>query len=144
MQELLSDIERALVDNEKGGYFRQFKETVLLCEEDCADDIPRLVFQLEEYLSNKLALGNGSRNKQLFIECANYAQLLSNLKRVVDAISWYEKCDEILQKLNGNNPQEEIRQMKEVIYRGMAECYSLLDEKGKASHYRNKLKRICD
>ena len=134
------DIKRALVSSVDGGIFEQLAEKITATTETASTRPHMIVYDLESYLRDKMTDRDGREGDlKLIEEIANYAYLLERLKRLPDAVSWYETAVQVLDDLETRTNSG--ASMRAKIYEGIAFCYKHLDEHLKAAHYRRKAER---
>ncbi len=136
------NLNKALIGQKEGGVFELLRKTAAANGKGASGRNHAIVYDLELYLSNKIASHDGEENELLLAkEAANYALLLTDFNRLPDAVSWYETADNMVEKLPSRNEGGLIA-IRSQIYAGLAVCYDRLKDKRRAAAYRRKAERL--
>jgi hypothetical protein len=141
---LEDNIDKALIARKEGGVFELLRKTASANGKGASGRSHGIVYDLESYLSNKIASRSCGENDLLLVrEVANYALLLTDFNRLPDAVSWYETADNILKKLPASNEGGDLVAIRSQIYAGLAVCYERLKDNRRAAAYRRKAERLA-
>jgi hypothetical protein len=137
------NLNKALHGRKEGGVFELLRKTAAANGKGVSGRNHAIVYDLELYLSNKIASRAGEESVlPLAKEAANYALLLTDFNRLPDAVSWYETASNIVEQLPSRNEKGGLVAIRTQIYSGLADCYERLKDKRRAAAYRRKAERL--
>ena len=141
---LEDNLNKALIGRKEGGIFELLRKKAASNGKGASGRSHAIVYDLESYLSNKIASrGSGENDLLLAREVANYALLLTDFNRLPDAVAWYETADNMMEKLPSRNECEDLLAIRTQIYASLAVCYERLNDKRRAAAYRRKAERLA-